>query len=87
MTDDKIAEIRKRHEEGVRAGADEDRAYLLAEVERLRAEMIGLWAREETFSICMSRAEAELLRDTLIKALRADCQVAKARPGAESEEP
>ena len=35
---DKIAEIRARHEEGVRAGADEDRAYLLAEVEQLRAE-------------------------------------------------
>lgn len=29
---------------------------------------------EETFSICVSRAEAELLRDTLIKALREDCQ-------------
>ena len=45
MSDDKIAEIRKRHEEGVRAGADEDRAWLLDEVERLRQEMIGLWAR------------------------------------------
>ena len=84
---DKIEEIRARHQEGIRAGADEDRAFLLAEVERLRAEMIGLWAREETLSICVSRAEAELLRDTLVKALRADCQVAKARPEAESEEP
>ena len=54
MTDDKIAEIRKRHEEGVRAGADEDRAWLLAEVERLRAEMIGLWAR-----VAKARPEAE----------------------------
>lgn len=36
---DKIAEIRARHEEGIRAGADADRAYLLAEVERLRAEV------------------------------------------------
>ena len=35
MTNDKIAEIRARHEEGIRAGADEDRAYLLADVERL----------------------------------------------------
>lgn len=35
MTEDRIAEIRARHEEGMRAGADEDRAYLLAEVERL----------------------------------------------------
>jgi len=34
---DKIAEIRARHEEGIRAGADADRAYLLAEVDRLRA--------------------------------------------------
>ena len=33
-----LNEIRARHEEGVRAGADEDRAYLLAEVDRLRAE-------------------------------------------------
>lgn len=36
---DKIAEIRARHEEGIRAGVDADRAYLLAEVERLRAEV------------------------------------------------
>ena len=42
---DKIAEIRARHEEGIRAGADEDRAYLLAEVERLRAFNINA-ARE-----------------------------------------
>lgn len=39
MSDDKkLAEIRARHQEGIRAGADEDRASLLAEVERLRAE-------------------------------------------------
>jgi len=35
---DKIAEIRARHEEGIRAGVDADRAYLLAEVDRLREE-------------------------------------------------
>lgn len=40
MSDDKkLAEIRARHEEGVRAGADEDRAYLLAEVERLTGKL------------------------------------------------
>lgn len=37
---DKIEEIRARHEEGIRAGADDDRATLLAEVERLRKEML-----------------------------------------------
>lgn len=36
---DKIAEIRARHEEGIRAGADEDRAYLLDEVERLQQKL------------------------------------------------
>ena len=36
---DKIAEIRARHQEGIRAGVDVDRAYLLAEVERLLAEV------------------------------------------------
>ena len=35
MSNDTIEEIRARHEEGIRAGAHEDRAYLLAEVERL----------------------------------------------------
>lgn len=35
MTEDRIAKIRARHEEGIRAGVDEDRAYLLAVVERL----------------------------------------------------
>ena len=39
---DKIAEIRARHEEGIRAGADADRAYLLAEVDRLREEIEDL---------------------------------------------
>ena len=51
---DRIAEIRARHEEGIRAGADGDRAYLLAEVDRLREEMIGLWAR-----VAKARPEAE----------------------------
>lgn len=51
---DKIEEIRARNQEGIRAGADEDRAFLLAEVERLRAEMIGLWAR-----VAKARPEAE----------------------------
>ena len=37
--DEKIAEIRARHEEGIRAGADEDRAYLLDEVERLQQKL------------------------------------------------
>lgn len=36
---DRIAEIRARHQEGIRAGVDADRAYLLAEVERLRAAL------------------------------------------------
>ena len=35
---DRIAEIRARHEEGIRAGVDADRAYLLAEVDRLTRE-------------------------------------------------
>ncbi len=35
----KIEEIRARHQEGIRAGADADRAFLLAEVERLRASL------------------------------------------------
>ena len=35
---DKIAEIRERHQEGIRASADADRAYLLAEVDRLTRE-------------------------------------------------
>ena len=51
---DKIAEIRARHQEGIRAGADADREFLLAEVERLREEMIGLWAR-----VAKARPEAE----------------------------
>ena len=42
---DKISEIRARHEEGSRAGADADRAYLLAEVERLR-EVLRWYASE-----------------------------------------
>lgn len=33
-----LDKIRARHEEGIRAGADADRAYLLAEVERLTRE-------------------------------------------------
>ena len=45
MNEDKIAEIRARHEEGIRAGADEDRATLLAEVEKLRAENARLRAQ------------------------------------------
>jgi len=54
---DKIEEIRARHQEGIRAGADGDRAYLLAEVERLRAEVKRL-ARE--------RDEVRAERDTLL---------------------
>ena len=44
MSDDKIAEIRARHErdnrygDGLYPGAHKDRAWLLAEVERLRAD-------------------------------------------------
>jgi len=37
---DRIAEIRARHQEGIRAGADGDRAYLLAEVERMKETRI-----------------------------------------------
>ena len=42
---DKIEDIRARHEEGIRAGADADREFLLAEVERLR-EAFELWRNE-----------------------------------------
>lgn len=44
---DRIAEIRARHQEGIRAGVDVDRAYLLAEVERLLAEVERLRAENE----------------------------------------
>ena len=50
---DRIAEIRARHQEGIRAGVDVDRAYLLAEVERLLAEVERL------------RAENRILRASL----------------------
>ena len=53
MNDERIAEIRARHQEGIRSGADADRAYLLAEVDRLTRE------RDE------ARAEVERLRATL----------------------
>lgn len=39
---DKIQEIRARHEEGIRAGVDADRAYLLAEVQRLREVLLNI---------------------------------------------
>ena len=37
---DRIAEIRARHQEGIRAGVDADRAYLPAEVERMKETRI-----------------------------------------------
>jgi hypothetical protein len=60
MSDDKkLAEIRARHEEGVRAGADEDRAWLLAEVERLRKGLRqGFPIHYETAAGCLCPAGA-----------------------------
>ncbi len=61
---DKIEEIRARHQEGIRAGADADRAYLLAEVERLRADHDALRgaAREylETLGGAMKSGKFEM---------------------------
>ena len=57
---DKIAEIRARHEEGIRAGADADRAYLLAEVDRLTRER-----DEARAEIGQLRAENEALESGL----------------------
>ena len=65
---DKIAEIRARHEEGIRAGADADRAYLLAEVERLRAFEAAHRQLQAALDTAIrerneARAEVERLRD------------------------
>ena len=54
---DKIAEIRARHEEGIRAGADADRAFLLAEIERLRAEKYKLREEKEALHVAVARIE------------------------------
>jgi hypothetical protein len=66
---DKIAEIRARHEEGVRAGADEDRAYLLAEVERLRAEVEKLRAALMEISQYETNAPAGFEWDIVVEEL------------------
>ena len=58
---DKIAEIRARHEEGSRAGVDVDRAYLLAEVERLLAEaerLRGLYEKGVVALVMIERMAA-----------------------------
>ena len=65
---DKIAEIRARHQEGIRAGADADRAYLLAEVDRLRAFEAAHRQLQAALDVATrerdeARAEVERLRD------------------------
>ena len=49
MSNDKIEEIRARHEEGIRAGVDDDRAALLGEVERLTRERDEARSRETDY--------------------------------------
>lgn len=57
MTDDKIAEIRARHErdnrygDGLYPGAHNDRAYLLAEVDRLRAQVAEYFREPATHPV------------------------------------
>lgn len=55
----KIEEIRARHQEGIRAGADEDRAFLLAEVERLREVIRTIRAR------CVEMDDSDAVSETL----------------------
>lgn len=66
MSDDKIAEIRARHErdnrygDGLYPGAHKDRAWLLAEVERLRAQIVCLEATGAEASDEIDRLRAAL---------------------------
>ena len=57
MTDDKIAEIRARHErdnrygDGLYPGEHNDREYLLAEVDRLRAQVAEYFREPDTHPV------------------------------------
>jgi hypothetical protein len=53
---DKIEEIRARHQEGIRAGADEDRAFLLAEVEELKRQNKHLVRHNEWYLETLTEA-------------------------------
>ena len=69
---DKIAEIRARHEEGIRAGADADRAYLLAEVERLIRERD--WARADVDQLRGDREKMLLDERDFVRKHRAEIE-------------